>query len=77
MGNSGSGFNTFKKWLDEQSLWEKLYVEHRQLVSEIHKEFPPTDKEIIQREKGQKIENENLAEIIQKDQRPYRQTNGN
>lgn len=30
------------------------------LVSVIHKEFPQTDKETIQREKGQRVENEKL-----------------
>jgi hypothetical protein len=43
-------------------LGKNLCVEHRRLVPAIYKEFPQTDKQIIQREKGQKIENENLAE---------------
>lgn len=49
-----------KLLVKEISLGKKLYVEHKMLVSVIQKEFPQTDKETIQREKGQRVENEKL-----------------
>ena len=55
------GTPALKQVISQRNLFgKKLYVEHKMLVSVIHKEFPQTDKETIQREKEQRVENEKL-----------------